>query len=214
METPTRGKPREVVPLPIETQNGNTPLPAPTNTSDRDRFPSRPAFPRRRTAGVIASFLQFLKGGRRQLMELAHLAGELDPRIVPIIEDWDRMKPALRNAANLDALCEAHDVAPDHFLATVGEAELRARNEMSIFIAALNIPFVVERSIKTALTKNGVRDREMLFEHAGFLPVPGSKRLRIINHAAVKAELSTGDGRPLPRLEDTVEMIEEAMQDN
>ena len=38
--------------------------------------------------------------------------------------------------------------------------------------AALALPSVVERSIETALTAEGIADRKMLFQHSGFLPTP------------------------------------------
>ncbi len=147
-------------------------------------------------------------------MEIARLAAKLDPSIGLVIDDWDRMKPPLQNAADLDALCEAHGVAPAHFIGVVGEAEVRFRNNFSILIAALNMPAIVAASAKRALTPNGFRDRKMLMEHAGFLPVPASRQFRMLNHAAIKAEQGRADVKPFPRFEDTVEVIEKALQDH
>ena len=152
--------------------------------------------------------------GRRQFMELARLAVKLDPKLAPILEDWDRMKPSLRNATSLDALCEAHDVDPAHFISAVGEAAMRSGDNACIIIVALNMPAIIAVSVKRALTPDGVKDRKMLFEHAGFLPVPANREVRMLNRAAIKAELNIGDSKPLPRFESTMEMLDKLMEDD
>jgi len=147
-------------------------------------------------------------------MQLAHLARELDPNLASIVADWDRMTSSLQNAADLDALCEAHGVDPAHFIGVVGEAQLRFRSNVSILVAALNLPAVVAASVRAAKKKTGVADRKMLFQHVGFLPVPRGKQLRMLNHAAVKAEVNKGCGDPLPSFEATVAEIEESLKDD
>jgi len=147
-------------------------------------------------------------------MELARLAVQSDAKLAPIIADWDRMKPPLQNAVDLDALCEARGVAPAHFIAVVGEAEAKFRDTISIFIAAFNMPDVIAASVRAAKKKTGVADRKMLFQHVGFLPVPRGKQLRMLNHAAVKAEVNKGCGDPLPSFEATVAEIEESLKDD
>ncbi len=158
--------------------------------------------------------LRSLKGGRRQFMELAHHTPKLDPKLGPIVADWDRMKPALRNVADLDALCEAYGVDPTHFIGVVCEAELKFRGSVSILVAALKMPAVVAASVRTAKKKTGVADRKMLFEHAGFLPVPRGKQIRMLNHAVIKTEENKGCGDPLPSFESTVAEIEELLRDD
>src|SRR5713226_8354784 len=162
MQTSTKGSPPEAV-----SQPGNTELPAPGAKADYDRFPLRPCHDRQGANGMIALFLRSFKCGRRGLMQLAHLARELDPNLASIVADWDRMTSSLQNAADLDALCEAHGVDPAHFIGVVGEAQLRFRSNVSILVAALNLPAVVAASVRAAKKKTGVADRKMLFEHAG-----------------------------------------------
>ncbi len=207
MQDPRKECPSQAVP-----NRGDSPLPATARKSDRPH--SQPRLPRWRNTGQITALLQFGHIGRRHFMQFARLAVTIDPKIAPLIEDWDRMKPALRNVANFDALCEAHDLDPYHFVAAVGEAELRACNEASIFIASLNLPFLVDRSIELAYTRNGFRDRQTLLQHAGVIPVPGKKQLGMINHTAVKAEANKGCGKPLPSFEATIAKIEESLKED
>lgn len=146
-------------------------------------------------------------------MELAHLAGELDPRIVPVIEDWDRMKPPLQNAVDLDALCEAHGVDPAHFISVVGEAEMRFGDNASVLIAAISMPAIVERCVHYAKKKKGFKDRELLMKHAGFLPLPKGSHVSALNYAAIRAEVNTNIGEPLPTFEETIADYDELIGD-
>jgi hypothetical protein len=140
-------------------------------------------------------------------MELARLAVQFDAKLAPILEDWDRMKPALRNAANLDALCEAHGVDPTHFISVAREAEIRFRDNVSVILAALSLPSVVQKSIEMALTDKGVKDRKMLFQHSGFLLQPKASQVGALNYAAIRAEVNTNIGEPLPTFEETIELL-------
>ncbi len=131
MQTPRNESPPEAVP-----QNGTAPFPPTDGKSEC--CPSEPNLPKR----PISSFLLGYMGsrGRRQLMEFAHLATKLDPRIIPVVEDWDRMKPPLQNAVDLGALCEAHGVDVEHLMAVAGEAESRFyHGDPSIWIALLSL---------------------------------------------------------------------------
>src|SRR5260370_1779574 len=173
-----------------------------------------PATRNRRNFVQIASILQFGRIGRRQFMEVARLAVALDPKLAPIVADWDRMKPPLQNAVDLDALCEAHEVDPAHFIGVVGEAAMKYGNNSAILIAALQMPEVVMPSAKTALKPGGDPDenRKMLFQHAGFLPVPKGKQLRMLNHAIIGAEANTNIGKPLPIFEQTITALDKRRQ--
>jgi hypothetical protein len=141
---------------------------------------------------------------RRQFMELARLAVQFDAKLAPVVEDWDRMKPPLQKAVDLDALCEAHGADPTHFISIVGEAQMRFRDNASVILAALSLPSVVQKSIDMALIDEGVKDREMLFQHSGLLPQPKASQIRALNCAAIRAEVNTNIGEPLPTFEETI----------
>ncbi len=148
---------------------------------------------------------------RARLMEFARLAAELDPKLAAMIEDWDRMKPALQKSVDLDLLCELHGIDPARFIAIGGEAGRRFRDDASVLIAAINMPAVVAASVKRALTPEGIRDRRMLLEHAGLLPVPKG---RVLNFAAIRAQAKGEQIRkPLPSFESTIAQIEEIDDD-
>jgi hypothetical protein len=135
MQTPTKDSPPGAVP-----QNGSAPLP--TTAGKSGCRPSEPNLPRR----ISSLRLAYMGGrGRRQLMEAAHLAAKLDPRIIPLVEDWDRMKPPLRNGVDLAALLEAHGVDVLDLMVLIGQAEMRFHDDPSIFAALLNqLSFLID----------------------------------------------------------------------
>lgn len=178
-------------------RHGNTLLSAPDNKSTSNVSIAQSVHHGRSIGGPITRFLRFARMGRRQFMKLAHLAVELEPKLAPVVEDWDRMRPPLQNAADLDALCLAHDIDATHFIAVAGEAESRFRDNASILIAALNMPAIVQASVKRALTRNGFRDRKMLMELMGFLPAPSNGQLGRLNPAAIKAEVGGENAKPI-----------------
>jgi len=139
-------------------------------------------------------------------MELARLALTIAPELSSLIEDWDRMKPALRKIVDLDALCEAHGIAPSHLIALAGVAGMRFRDDASILIAAINMPSVISASVKRAKS-GGVRDTRMLMQLTGFLPLPNG---RILNLASLKDQPKDGEiRRSFPSFESTMALLEE-----
>jgi hypothetical protein len=206
MQTPMKESQPEAIP-----QNGNTPLL--TTSSKSDCYP-RPSLPRWRKTGQITSILKFGHITRRRFMELAHLAR--DPRIDPLVEDWDRMKPPLQQAVDLETLCEAHGVDATHFISVVGEAEMRFRDNASVILACFGLPDIVKQSIEVGMGRageEGWRDRRMLMQHSGFLPQPKGSQVRAFNYAAIRAEVNANIGEPLPIFEETIADSAEPIED-
>lgn len=106
-------------------------------------------------------------------MEMARFASQIEPKLSPIIESYEKLTPPAQRTVDLDGLCKTHEVESSHFLAVVAEAAHKFSQNSSILVAALNMPMVVKKSISVAQTDEGHRDRKMLFEHAGFIPTSG-----------------------------------------
>jgi hypothetical protein len=141
-------------------------------------------------AGPIESVLRSLTGGKSNFMEMARLAPQIDPALAPVIEEWDRLKPKARNNLDLDDLCKLKDIDPSHFLGVVAEAAQKFHANASILIAAVNMPAVVGKSVRVAMTDKGVQDRKFLFEHSSFIPMPQGARVSILNQNALRAEIN------------------------
>ena len=156
--------------------------------------------------GVIASICKRLQGGKHTFMELARFAPEIDPNCAPVIEEWDRVA-GNKKTVSLDTICRVKGVDPFHFLGAVAEAAVKYRDNASVIIAALSLPNVIERSVKTALTKDGFKDREALMKHAGFLPVPsGNVFVNKVAGVVQNAAREDGETPALPSFEKTIDI--------
>lgn len=141
-------------------------------------------------------------------MELAQFAPQLDQGCAPVIEEWNRLC-GQKKTVSIDTICQAKGVDPFHFLGVVCEAAVKYRDNASLIIAALSMPNVIERSVKTALTKDGFKDRELLAKHSGFIPVPAGATF--VNTFAAKVEQNNEGGTPgatIPSFENTIEAVD------
>ena len=79
----------------------------------------------------------------------------------------------------------------------LARVEFEIKGTIGCILAADRIPDVVLAFVKTALMPQGVRDRQMLFEHAGFLSARPSAALRAANPSVERSgEDQTADDVP------------------
>jgi hypothetical protein len=122
-------------------------------------------------------------------MEYARYVPELYPELAGVIEDWDKLEAKEQKRTDIETLLRAREVDVFHFVALVGEAAMKYRDTACVIVAAVNLPQVVKKSVDFAMKKDGVKDREMLFKHASFLPVPAGAQF--VNTVAVKTDSHT-----------------------
>jgi hypothetical protein len=149
-----------------------------------------------------------LTGGKNAFMELARLAPEVDPECTKVIEAWDSQNSGGKKKLSLDLLCKTMNVDPIHFLSVVNEAALKYRDNASIFLAAVNMPKIMARSVKEALKSGGTRDREMLFKHAGILPVPAGATFVNTLNTKVETNVESPGQSTLPSFEKSMDLID------
>lgn len=71
-----------------------------------------------------------------------------------------------------EQICELSGVKTEVLFAGVcGQLWKQSRMECNI-ITAVHMPKVVEKTMKRAATNQGIKDREMVHKHSGFLPTP------------------------------------------
>lgn len=157
---------------------------------------------------IITLICKRLVGGKQTFMELARMAPQLDPNCACVIEEWDRIAGQKRSVS-LFQICKLKNIDPFHFIGVVGEAAIKFRDNASVIIAALGMPGVIERSVKTALTRDGFKDREALMKHSGFLPVPAGGTF--VNTFAAKIEQNNEviASAALPSFEKTIELADD-----
>ena len=160
--------------------------------------------------GPITAVFKFLNGGKMAFMEIARLAPQIEPELACILGDWDGMSEHLKRRTPIERICKAHDIDPMHFFSVVNEAAMKFRDNATLMIASLSMPALVEKSVQIGLTKDGHRDRKMMFEHAGFVPVPQGTRISILNQNSAKAaaQADANVERGLPSFERSISDME------
>ena len=170
----------------------------------------KPAARRVQTAfdGMIASTCD-LGISIETFIELARLARMTDPMVARFLDAWDAISASEQKAKGaVQAVCERMGFIPVELLLAVADAAVRSSMCEAQLSAALSLPSIVERSIETALTPQGIADRKMLFQHSGFLPSP--KISQTAFSAMRDANVRTPKQIPpvtAPRPEDTIRRV-------
>ena len=162
---------------------------------------------KRAREGRVAATLQYaasrLDGGRESFLVYARSAASAHPEIKPFLEHYDGITQYERQKYTLDVLAQQAGISPRILIeAVAGEAFEQGVNVANL-IAAHHLPEVVRESVKVAVTRKGVKDREMLMQHHGFLPVPKGTTINIQN-------IQRGGMSDLPDFEQSVVSLGEA----
>ena len=160
---------------------------------------------------TIAQLAKMIPGGRRAIAEYARLAAETNPDIERMIKIWAHGRAKHGTGASLEKACyDANLSVRDLFTSiTAMMYELNVEG-IGNMIAAIGHPEIVRTSVKEAKRSRGVRDREMLFKHAGFLPMPKGSTINLNNllYARQNAGASEeNEERGLPSFEQTTATI-------
>lgn len=110
-----------------------------------------------------------------------------------------------------EQLCELASVKTEVLFAAVCGQLWRNANIEANMITAINHPRVVEKTAKSALGKDGFKDREMFNKATGFLPTPkGGPSVVIPIHNNPQTAII--NGQPTEKAHSLPSMEEEAMQ--
>jgi hypothetical protein len=160
--------------------------------------------------GTIASAWD-LGISREALIDMTRLASMSDPRVARFLDAWDGLDSSEKQARGaVYKVCEQIGLAPVELLTIVADVGFRFAICGAQVTVALALPSVVERSIETALTPEGIADRKMLFLHSGFLPTPKTSQTAF--SAMRSAEAGSSEQTPAvlaPSPEQTIRTVSE-----
>jgi hypothetical protein len=152
---------------------------------------------------------------REAFIEMARFARTSDPRAARFLDSWDALSASeqqLRGAA--DAVCMRIGLAPIDLLTVVMDVGIRFSICGAQIKAAMALSSIVERSIETALTPEGVADRKMLFQHAGFLPITKTSQTAYSAIRNADGNNSTqAPGVSMPPIEHTIRTLSERLNE-
>ncbi len=112
-----------------------------------------------------------------------------------------------------EQLCELAGVKPDVLFGAVCQQLWAASRMEANLITAISFPRVIERTAKSAMTKGGVKDREMFHRATGFLPQPKTQAPSVVITNNPQTLIASGkpEVRALPSMEEEALEMEEAV---
>lgn len=138
---------------------------------------------------------RYIDGGRVRFVELIQQA--MLNRI-PCAEKWWLVFAELtaneRAVVSFDDVCAASGVRPSELMANVVAVAMEFGQDVGNLVAATTHPGIVHQSAKSAQRIGGtyagigLKDREMLFQHQGFIPVPKTAVVTVNAHASATAQ--------------------------
>lgn len=187
---------------PAPRSNGAGVLVKPTETSHR-ALGRRDSPPRLPFKGTLASASLRLKGGKTAMVGYAAMVTD-DPRFPVLVENFTRLSRREQTTTRLEDLCASAEISPGEFLGKVTQVAFEQSADISNLIAAVHQPDVVAYTIKQAKRPKGHMDRRMLFQHAGFLPMPKGTEINILNALSARASAKDDEKGGLPTFEEEV----------
>lgn len=100
------------------------------------------------------------------------LRGSIDPLAKAYLRRFDSLISQHQKLAPVEAICAAEGIDTIKFLGVIAEAAFTQTRMVSELMAAASQPDVIQATVEGALTPDGDRDRKMLHQHSGFLPIP------------------------------------------
>jgi len=160
--------------------------------------------------GTIASACESIGISLEQMFEMMRLAKESDPGVAELLDTWDALDASERqDGGTADAVRQRVGLKLPELLRTVAEVTYRIAIYKAQIVAALALPSVVERSIETALTDDGIADRKMLFQHSGFVPTPKGSETNIAITQNAQANATSRSVVAAPSPENTIRRLTE-----
>jgi hypothetical protein len=168
--------------------------------------------------GALARNLRFVRGGRFLFVAYIQRAAQNgDIEAQSWMEVWNDLPLSYQKSTDLDSICEAADVRPDKMLGLVVSTAMRLGVDMGDLVANVMHPELVSRAVKSAMRIDGdyagvaQKDREMLFQHQKFIPIPRETGVSI--SASVSAAAMASAQPSVPSFQESLRSAMDAHAD-
>lgn len=118
-----------------------------------------------------------------------------------VMDFYKRLTRKEQRAATPEFICQEAGIDSDEFSGEVFASYMKYSNGAANVIAAAALPKVVKRSVAQALTPEGYRDRQMQFQHSGFLPTKQGSNINVSANANVDSRTAVVTAAELPSME-------------
>jgi len=161
---------------------------------------------------ILAQALRFVPGGRDTFTGLVHRAmlnGD------PSAKAWWTIYADLplqhQARIDFDDVCGVAGVSPDMLMGVVVSTAMRVGNDTADLVAATMHPSIVHRTTKSAMRIGGEyasiaqKDREMLFQHHNFIPIP--RGVVISNNVSANAAAAAANQPSVPTFAESLDDV-------
>lgn len=164
----------------------------------------------RKTLELAASKIE---GGRWSFVEYVRMGADSSPEVSKFIDLWDSQTQYAQEKKTLDEFANLAGVRAESLVSAAASAAYRYNADISDMMAMTAMPSVVKAGIKSAkgFSKTSHKDREMLYKHASFIPVPSGSVINISNSNAAVAQANSQSG--LAPFSDSVNSLSESVRD-
>ena len=111
-------------------------------------------------------------GGPRKVFE--YLSGSDKPEARAVLELRTRLNKRQQDAVPFEAYCVAAGVSTKTMFGIISEEVMEQSSKARELLVGASRQVVIEAAVKSASMVSGTKDREMLFKHDKFLPLPKS----------------------------------------
>jgi hypothetical protein len=143
---------------------------------------------------VLAAALRFIPKGREVFVGMIMTAASNnDPDALAWWRVYQDLLPAQQAKVDLDDVCLASGVTTDRVMAIVVSTSMRLGSDVSELASNTVLPRLVARTAKSAMRIGGKyaaiaqKDREFIFKHHKFIPVPKGTSVHVTAQAAANA---------------------------
>lgn len=162
----------------------------------------------------VTHLLSEAEEGLPQVLQALRASGDEDARL--FVEKYDSVAPGeiKRRGISWEEISVACGIGPRRLLEVAMWALKEDREAAAAIIRATSLPLVVKKSVQMGLHDRGIKDRRMLFEASGFVPVPSGSV--VVNRFTAATQINTGETEvkaevhsgELPEMEDDLKAIQ------
>jgi hypothetical protein len=116
-------------------------------------------------------------GGKEMAVE--YLRGSQDEEASKLLYVYDNLSDKEKQHLTFEDFCVASGVRSEDMLASIVKNVVPQSEKISAIMAAKFHPAVVQKTYEMAMTDRGIKDRELLHKHAGFIPVPKGAQIAV-----------------------------------
>lgn len=135
-----------------------------------------------------------IEGGKKAFVEYVRMSDNPDAK--PFLELWDSQAVYARTRRTLDEYANLSGVRPEVLVSAAASAAYRYNADISDIMAMAAMPRVVQKGIKSATgnSKFAWKDREMLYKHARFIPIPQGSVINVSSTSQASAAANAQAG--------------------